>query len=60
MDNLIQMLKDRGVNVDSAVNICAMVMDGSRKDRLMQWINQNPEATAKEICTTARAIGMEK
>lgn len=57
---LARALKARGVDKDSGVIISLQVRKDGKRDRLLQWMADNPEATPSEIMEKARLLHRER
>ena len=51
-----QKLKAAKVDIDSAVIVSLLVREGDRREQLMAWMEENPQANPAEICKKARAL----
>ena len=59
MDPIVELgqkLKAAKVDIDSAVIVSLLVREGDRREQLMAWMEENPQATPTEICKKARAL----
>ena len=59
MDPIVELgqkLKAAKVDIDSAVIVSLLVREGDRREQLMAWMEENPQATPAEICKKARAL----
>ena len=59
MDPIIELgrkLKEARVDRETAVSISLMVREGDRREQLMAWMEENPQANPAEICKKARAL----
>ena len=57
---LAKALKARNVNEQTGVIISLQVRKDGKRDRLMRWMEENPDATADEIEDKALAMYLEK
>ena len=53
---LARLLKLAGVDKETALNISLMVRTQRNNRKMVAWMEANQEATAHEICKTAREI----
>lgn len=53
---LAKRLKAARVDQETGVSISLMVREGARREQLMAWMEENPQATPAEICKKARAL----
>lgn len=59
MDPIVELgqkLKAAKVDIDSAVIVSLLVREGDRREQLMAWMEENPQANPAEICKKARAL----
>ena len=59
MDPIVELgqkLKAAKVAIDSAVIVSLLVREGDRREQLMAWMEENPQANPAEICKKARAL----
>ena len=59
MDPIVELgqrLKAAKADIDSAVIVSLLVREGDRREQLMAWMEENPQATPAEICKKARAL----
>ena len=57
---LAKKLKERGVDQQSGLIISLEMRKGNKRARLMQWMEDNPEATAEEIMEKSSELYDEK
>ena len=55
-----RMLKARGINKEKAIDISMMVRKGDKRDRLIEWMEKNPNATAEDICNKGLDLSVER
>ena len=59
MDPIVELgqkLKAAKVDIDSAVIVSLLVREGDRREQLMAWMEENPQANPAAICKKARAL----
>ncbi len=60
IEALGRMLKDKEMEMASAVNTSLRVRKGDKRKRLMQWVEANQEATVDDILEKSRVLHKEQ
>ena len=60
IEALGRMLKEKGMEMETAVNTSLRVRKGDKRERLMRWVEANPQVTVNDILEKSRELQKEK